>query len=716
LLSTAILWWNAHVLPLTERWWNGFAFAPATGMLAFSDHRLGLSLFASPLQWLGCSPVTAYNLVFLATFPLCALAAHALAFTLTKRHDAALIAGLAYGFNPYRMAHLSHLELLAAYGMPAGLAALHLFLRHRRPVWMFAFAGALLIQALCCTYYLLFFSVFLALWMLWFVRFREWPTAIGIAMACVAVAAAISPIALGYWRIHQSYGFSRSLLDVLYYSADVSSLAAASPVLTVWRWTASINPRGELQLFPGLTITVLAAAGLVTAIRRHPATRDRWRWLSLALFLVACVFALVAVSVSYLGPWDITVAGVRITAGVVFKPISVALVALVGSLVVRPWARHAWRDRSPLGFYLVATGFLFLCSMGPKPTFFGQQFLYKPPYDWLMSLPGFDGGIRAPARFAMPAVLALAIAAALAFDRLRLTPRWRGAIAAFAIAGIVADGWIGHVESPTVPDMWPVPRDYQFGPVLELPLMKDAGDFVAMYRTTVHHHQTVNGHSGYFPPHYFSLQYTLDKDDATAFDSFVQADPLLIVLDKRTDPDGRWNALVRNNPRAALVGSDERWTIFGLSPAPPTECPGAEIEISSATGPQGPVDVTVLSDHDANTWFATKENQHAGQMLTVDLGGASRICSVRMSLNTFWWSYPRSLTAATSVDGHGWHQVFAGSTAGLMIRGSMQQPRDVWIDLPVRSETARYVRLQLEKSDNSVPWFINEMRVVGTLR
>src|SRR4029077_10662715 len=56
LLSTSILWWNAHALPLTERWWNGFAFAPAHGMLAFSDHRLGVSLIATPLQWLPPPP------------------------------------------------------------------------------------------------------------------------------------------------------------------------------------------------------------------------------------------------------------------------------------------------------------------------------------------------------------------------------------------------------------------------------------------------------------------------------------------------------------------------------------------------------------------------------------------------------------------------------------------------------------------------------------
>jgi len=76
MLSTAILWWNAHVLPLTERWWNGFAFYPAPGFMALSDARLGESLLATPLQWLGCSPVTSYNVTLLATYPLCAIAAH----------------------------------------------------------------------------------------------------------------------------------------------------------------------------------------------------------------------------------------------------------------------------------------------------------------------------------------------------------------------------------------------------------------------------------------------------------------------------------------------------------------------------------------------------------------------------------------------------------------------------------------------------------------
>src|ERR1051325_8146529 len=122
-LSASLLWWNAHVLPLTERWWNGFAFVPAEGMLAFSDHRLGLGIIATPLQWLGAGPITAYNVVFLLTYPLCALGGYALGFVLTRRHDAAFLCGLTYGFNPFRVAHVGHIEMLAAFAMPAALAA-----------------------------------------------------------------------------------------------------------------------------------------------------------------------------------------------------------------------------------------------------------------------------------------------------------------------------------------------------------------------------------------------------------------------------------------------------------------------------------------------------------------------------------------------------------------------------------------------------------------
>src|SRR6266850_1146430 len=217
LLSATILWWNAHVLPLTRRWLDGFFFYPAGGALALSDHRLGLSSIASPLLWLGLGPVTTHNIVLLATYPLCSIAAHALAFALTRRHDAAVVCALAFGFNPYRVEHIPHLELLAAFGMPAALWALHLFDQTRRPKWLAAFTAALIVQGLCTSYYLLFFLVFVALWVLWFVRWQDWQMFAAIGAACVACAIVLSPIAVDYWCVHQEFGLSRGMAEILLY-------------------------------------------------------------------------------------------------------------------------------------------------------------------------------------------------------------------------------------------------------------------------------------------------------------------------------------------------------------------------------------------------------------------------------------------------------------------------------------------------------------------
>src|SRR5713226_5062338 len=253
-------------MPLTKKWWDGFAFFPATGTISFSDHRLGAGLLASPLQWLGFSAVTSYNVTLLVSFPLCAIAAHGLGLTLTKRHDAAAICGLAYGFNPFRMAHIEHLELLMAFGMPAALTALHLYRNTRHLKWAVFFALALVVQGLCTTYYVFFFGVLLLLWILWFDAWRDWRPTLAIVVACASAAGALSPIALGYWRIHRQYDFVRLLNEIVGYSADITSLATASPMLLFWGWTGSLNGP-ERQLFPGLTIVLLTVCGLVAALR-----------------------------------------------------------------------------------------------------------------------------------------------------------------------------------------------------------------------------------------------------------------------------------------------------------------------------------------------------------------------------------------------------------------------------------------------------------------
>lgn len=266
LLVTWILWWSTHVVPLTERWWDAPAFFPSTGVFAFSETLLGLAPITAPLLWLGAPPLFAYNIAFVTSFFLSAIAAYLLGLVLTGRHEAALVSGTAFAFSPYRLAHLNHLQLLAAFWMPLGIAALHLYARDPRRRWAVVFAGAWLLQALTSGYYFFLFSLLVAAWLLWFAP--RWPlkqlAMIGICWFVAALL--IVPLLAGYKRIQDGYGFHRVPSEIAYYSGDVAGLASAAPDSRFWRGVHAVE-QPESQLFPGVTILLLLATGIALTDR-----------------------------------------------------------------------------------------------------------------------------------------------------------------------------------------------------------------------------------------------------------------------------------------------------------------------------------------------------------------------------------------------------------------------------------------------------------------
>ena len=717
LLSTSLLWWNAHVLPLTERWWNGFAFFPMPGMMAFSDHRLGESLIAAPLQWLGCSPSTAYNLTVLATFPLCAIAAHALGFVLTRRHDAAALCGLAYGFNPFRAAHIAHLELLAAFGMPLALAALHLAHRAataRRPRWMIAFAAALIIQGLCASYYIAFFAVLMFLWVLWFVRRRDAWLLPGMAGASLCLVLALLPLAIGYAHIHQFYGMSRDIGTVRSFSADMSALVTATHVSALWGWTAG-SSGGEGQLFPGLVGPGLVLVGAIVAMRRRRVPRDGWDSVALGLGALAVVYTVVAVCAKYVGPWRVQLGPLTIGADVFFKPLSVAVAAATLAVAVSSRARDAWTRRSLLAFYAIATVVLVVCSFGPQPTFLGEQVLYQPPYAWLMHLPIFASEIRVPARFAMLAALTLAAAGALAFDQFDLRPSTRRIVGPMLMLGILADGWIVGFPTPALPHLLPVERAAGFDAVLELPL--GDGDSSAMYRATAHGRPVVNGTSGYVPPAYGALAAAIrEKDDSVldALAGFTARGRLLVAVNEQTDVNHFWRTALPVRPRTIRLGDDDGWSFFTVT-APPIApvCQAGSLPVARAFDDRGDIDVRPLTDRNPAT-FWRRETQRAGDALVLDLGQPATPCALVMSLGPAIYAFPRRLSIATSADGIAWTTVFDGSAASETVRAASERPTDARLQFGLSPAPGRFIRLQLETSRPIVPWLITDIVVRGS--
>src|SRR5262249_50376612 len=186
-----------------------------------------------------------------------------------------------------------------------------------------------------------------------------------------------------------------------------------SPLSALWGWTAPLAPEAEGELFPELTIAALAAAGAVLLWRRNAGPIDRIdRWLAAAP-LVAAVCAAIACCGWLFGPWRIDLGLLTVSSEPLFKPLSIALVALTIWIGASSRVRLAYARQSAFAFYMIAAAILFVCCLGPKPAIAGHQIFYEPVYRWLLELP-FFGSVRVPARFAMPAMLALSVSGALA--------------------------------------------------------------------------------------------------------------------------------------------------------------------------------------------------------------------------------------------------------------------------------------------------------------
>lgn len=298
-LNTWILWWNAQVMPFSTAWWNPPVFHPMPGALALSEHLAGIAVFTTPLIALGPTPALAYNVALLLSGALSGFFTYLLVWRLTGSSAAAICAGLAYAFAPFRAGQLSHLQVLTSQWLPLMLLGLHGYLESGRRRWLVMFAAAWLLQSLSNGYYLLFAPVLIGAWLLWFaIAGRRWRPAAAIAGAWIAASLALLPMLLTYHRVHQALGLSRPLGEIRMFSGHLSSFLKPPPMLRFW--PESPLPAAEDFLFPGFTIVLLvllsfpAAAGLVMRRRQPPAGRPLASpflfYVSAALLMAALTF------------------------------------------------------------------------------------------------------------------------------------------------------------------------------------------------------------------------------------------------------------------------------------------------------------------------------------------------------------------------------------------------------------------------------------------
>ena len=708
-LNTWILWWNSEAVPLSERWWNAPMFHPMADVLTYSEHLLGLLPISGSVQWISENPILAYNIAWILSFPLAGLAAYWLCVELTGRRDVAWVAGLFFGFAPYRIDQLAHLQVLSSYWVPIVLLSLHRYLREGRTRWLVLLGTAYLFQSLCNLYLLLYLPVLVGLWVLWFVPSARWRVAVNLATTGAAAALLLLPILLRYRAAHDRFGFTRALADVVAQSADLTSLLSASPLLSLWGALQSV-PRPEGQLFPGVTIVCLLAAAALrsrwTALGSQPVWLSRLRR---GLAVAAGVVGLVLLVRFVVGPFEVALIGLTVTR--LDKPFSVLLLCVTALALTSRSVVAASAERSALAFYTLAAVAMWVLAWGPFPEFRDQPVIFHAPYSWLMVLPGFDG-VAVPARFWLLATACLAAAGGIALAR--LTPadgRARPAILALVACAALADGWISRMPVVEIPRRSPLLEANASGPLLELPLGNRDRDLAALYRSIYHGRPLVNGYSGYFPAHYPALEYSLTNREPEILPILSRLGIRDIVIHRHADGDG-WYATYLSAFGAQPIASDADLALYRL-PATRGEAPrrlGPPLLITGLAANINEGDLPNAVDGNRLTRWQTGPQQ-SGNQLTIDLGRPQPLGAVVLSLGHFTYDFPRVLHVEISPDGEAWIEVWRGSGAVETVAASMRDPYALPLEFPIGDRLARFVRLTQVADDPVDHWSISELSV-----
>ena len=690
-------------------------FFPVADTFTYSENLLGLLPISGPVQWLSGNPILAYNVTFLLSFPLSGLSAYLLGRELTGRHDAAWVAGLIYGFAPYRVDHLPQVQVLAWYWVPVILLALHRFVRDGRTRWLVLLGVAYLLQGLSNGYLFLFVPVLVGLWTLWFVPLvRQWRAAASIALAGAIAGLAALPILLKYETVHQQFGFERSLGEMSSFSADLTAILSAPEHLALWGWMGELQaPEG--QLFPGLTVICLLAFAVARLPWPPTGTPPRWVTRLRRLFAtLSALFLLVVLTRFVGGPWEI--AALNISVNQLDKPFSLALLFLAAWVVSSPVVLTAHARRSVLGFYLLAIVALWILTWGPFPTIAGQPVIERGPYSWLTVIPGFDG-LRVPARFWILATACLSAACGLVLARAVASgSRRRYAVVAVVACGVIADGWIADMPIVESPRLSASLDGHDAGAVLELPLGNPYDDLEAMYRSMFHERPVVNGYSGQLPPHYPELGRGLADGDGEVLAQLARLGVRDVLVIRERDTDGRAARFLSSYPGARQIAETPDEILYRLSidslEVPPEAATGAALPIASLSANVNGDIVGNALDGDLTSRWETGPQQ-PGHELVIDLGTSQAIGAIRLALGSFVADAPRLLQIEVSDGGVEWTQVWQGPTRTSTIVAALRDPSGLVLEFPYDRCRGRFVRLRQLGEDPVYYWSVAELSVLG---
>jgi hypothetical protein len=675
LLNTWILAWDAErIRHGFVGFWDSPILYPYRSTLAFSEHLLGIAVFAAPIVWLTGNAVLAYNAAFFASYVFAGVAMFLLARQLTGRTDAAIVAAAIFAFYPYRTAQVGHLQLLVNGWMPLTLLGLHRYFTTGSRKALAGAAIAYWFLAMSNGYYLIFFGLTVAAVAVWGLCYAErvaHPRMLSaLTLAALLVGVAYAPIAREYAEVRHRYDLSRPPDEVRSFSADLGSYLTMPDGVRVhlgmtlpsYPKPAGPEERHDGMLFPGFVMLALAALAVLRRdSRRHPVT-----WLYLGLAVAALVM-----------------------------------------------------------------------SLGPEPTIWGHPVTSVGPYAWVGALLPVLDALRVPARFASIVYLALTVLAAIGIASVlrRRNARVAAALTAVLVAAVCFEGYSAIPMAEVGPHgrtrdhgLYDWLRERPAGAVLELPIARLDGSyrsFVYQYNTLVHRHPIVNGWTGYTT----ELQQFLGSD-ASPFrnpDAFDESLDLLrglgvrYVLVHPEDFDPRENAapilaaFVARGQQLAMQRFGDAYA-FTLPPAPAMTAPPlqrvdpASIQVTASHASDR---VPYLTDGDRDTRWTTGSAQDGSEWIELRFDRIVDVRRLRFEVTPRdFRDYPRALEVDALDDDDDPAPLFRGGVLMAFGRGLLVDPMHVPIDIMLPAHPTRALRIsQTGRSRGIWWWSIDELSV-----
>ena len=667
LLVSWILAWDAHAFRHgVTRLFDAPSFFPYLHTLVFSEHMLGVAVFTAPLQWLTAKPVLVYNIAFIASFVQAGAGMYLLARTLTGRRDAALLAALAYAFEPQRVAQFAHLPWLMTGWLPLSLWALHRYFSTGALVFLLASAAAYVLQSLTGSYFTYFALLPLAVVAIAETSRVRPPlrrTLVHLAAAGLLCAVALAPVVSAYYGARKDHDFRRSPSEIAAYSADLSDYFHAHNHVRLWRYAPWGT--GEHELFPGAIILILAGTALFAA---RPESKP---YLRIYVAIAATTLVL------SLGPRPAAWGHIAPFPG----PYQLLLDLVPGLDGLRAPARSGM---------IIALALCVLAAYG------SGRVLDRvgPRRRWLV-VAGLAIGLIAEG-WSAPILTAR-------FDPLG-NPDDRHAYTFLRQSG---------------PE----------GAVLELPLSRlgDEREIRYQYLTLVHGHRIVNGSSGYTPA-LTQWLYSEDQSPLASLDHLDVAIELLRgigvryvvvhrgVIGKAATEAAMMRELEGDRRQVAAEHAFGQTVVFTLVDVPPpADDRGARMvppsairtRASNASGR-----LPLLFDGNRDTRWLTGGRQTGREWIELLFDAPRRVAAVRMqTAERSFGDYPREL-AIDVLEATGSRTVFSGSVIAAFGRGLAVNYQYPTIEIPLPDNRATGLRLRQLGTTDILYWSIHELEVL----